>query len=87
MILPTDYQPADSNLESEAIAEVPSLEAQVKELFGPNGLLSQASNFEYRQPQQAMATGVIRALEAGKNCVVEAVGHGKVSDWGEVVTR
>ena len=67
MILPTDYQPADSNLESEAIAEVPSLEAQVQELFGPDGLLSQASNFEYRQPQQAMATGVIRALEAGKN--------------------
>ena len=78
MILPTDYQPADSNPESGADAEVPSLEAQVEKLFGPDGLLSQASNFEYRQPQQAMATGVIRALEAGKNCVVEAgTGVGK----------
>ena len=51
----------------------------MKELFGPDGLLSQASNFEYRQPQQAMATGVIRAL-GGKNCVVEAgTGVGKAS--------
>ena len=78
MILSTDYQPSDSNPESGSDAEVPSLESQVGEVFGPGGLLSQASNFEYRQPQQAMATGVIRALEAGKNCVVEAgTGVGK----------
>ncbi|MFL2941985.1 MAG: ATP-dependent DNA helicase [Limisphaerales bacterium] len=78
MILSTDYQPSDSNPESGSDAEVPSLESQVEEAFGPGGLLSQASNFEYRQPQQAMATGVIRALEAGKNCVVEAgTGVGK----------
>ena len=80
MILSTDYQPSDSNPESGSDAEVPSLESQVGEVFGPGGLLSQASNFEYRQPQQAMATGVIRALEAGKNCVVEAgTGVGKAS--------
>ena len=55
-----------------------TLEAQIEEIFGPGGLLSKASNFEYRLPQQAMATGVIRALEADKNCVVEAgTGVGK----------
>ena len=62
MILSTDYQPSDSNPESGSDAEVPSLESQVGEVFGPGGLLSQASNFEYRQPQQAMATGVILSL-------------------------
>ena len=71
MILPSEYQPAAAGQGSD-------LEAQVEDIFGPEGLLSNANNFEYRQPQQAMATGVIRALEANKNCVVEAgTGVGK----------
>ena len=68
MILSSDHQPAESS----------SLESQVEEIFGPGGLLSKSKNFEYRPQQQAMATGVARALEAGKNCVVEAgTGVGK----------
>ena len=71
MILPSEYQPADAGEDSD-------LEAQMEDIFGPEGLLSKANNFEYRQPQQAMAVGVIRALEANKNCVVEAgTGVGK----------
>ena len=69
MILHADSQPAAS----------PSvLAAQVEELFGPGGLLSQAKNFEHRVPQQKMAVEVVRALEAGENLVVEAgTGVGK----------
>ena len=68
MILSSDHQPAESS----------SLETQVAEIFGPGGLLSKSKNFEFRPQQQAMATGVARALEAGKNCVVEAgTGVGK----------
>ncbi|MBC8326669.1 MAG: DEAD/DEAH box helicase [Verrucomicrobia subdivision 3 bacterium] len=68
MILSSDQLPAESS----------GLEAQVEEIFGPGGLLSNSKNFEYRPQQQAMATGVARALEAGKNCVVEAgTGVGK----------
>jgi len=71
MILSPEYQPAPANEDSD-------LETQVKDIFGPEGLLSKANNFEYRPPQQSMAMGVIRALEAGKNCVVEAgTGVGK----------
>ena len=59
-------------------AESYGLEAQVADIFGPDGLLSKSKNFEFRPQQQAMATGVARALEAGKNCVVEAgTGVGK----------
>jgi len=68
MILSSDHQPAESS----------SLETQVAGIFGPGGILSKSKNFEYRPQQQAMATGVARALEAGKNCVVEAgTGVGK----------
>ena len=68
MILSSGHHPAESS----------SLETQVAEIFGPGGLLSKSKNFEYRPQQQAMATGVARALEAGKNCVVEAgTGVGK----------
>tara|TARA_B100000614_G_scaffold261240_1_gene290241 strand:- start:515 stop:2620 length:2106 start_codon:yes stop_codon:yes gene_type:complete len=71
MILSPDYQPSSAE-------EDCNLEAQVEDIFGPEGLLSKANNFEYRQEQQAMATGVIRALQAGKNCVIEAgTGVGK----------
>ena len=69
MILSPDHQPTDTG---------PSLESQVEEIFGPGGLLSAAKKFEYRPQQQAMATGVVRALEAGANYVVEAgTGVGK----------
>ena len=69
MILHADSQPAASPSE---------LAAQVEELFGPGGLLSQAKNFEHRVPQQKMAVEVVRALEAGENLVVEAgTGVGK----------
>ena len=69
MILSPDHLPSDTG---------PSLESQVEEIFGPGGLLSAAKKFEYRPQQQAMATGVVRALEAGANYVVEAgTGVGK----------
>jgi ATP-dependent DNA helicase DinG len=69
MILSPDHLPTDIG---------PSLESQVEEIFGPGGLLSSSKNFEYRPQQQAMATGVVRALEAGANYVVEAgTGVGK----------
>lgn len=51
---------------------------QVEQIFGPEGILSEAKNFEYRSQQQAMATGVMRALEINQNYVVEAgTGVGK----------
>src|SRR5579859_1439549 len=51
---------------------------QVEEIFSPNGLLSRASNFEFRPQQQQMAVAVARALESRKHLVVEAgTGVGK----------
>jgi len=68
MILTPDHQPAEAS----------DLTSQVEEIFGPGGLLSGAKNFEYRPQQQAMAVGVVQALEAGANYVVEAgTGVGK----------
>ena len=43
MILSPEYQPAPANEDSD-------LETQVKDIFGPEGLLSKANNFEYRPP-------------------------------------
>ena len=69
MISVIDSQPAHSDSD---------LVKQVEQIFGPEGILSEAKNFEYRPQQQAMATGVVRALEAGANYVVEAgTGVGK----------
>lgn len=52
--------------------------AQVEEIFSPTGLLSKASNFEFRPQQQAMAVAVARALVEKSSLVVEAgTGVGK----------
>jgi ATP-dependent DNA helicase DinG len=56
----------------------PGLVRQVEEIFSPHGLLSKSKNFEFRAPQQAMATAVARALTEGHNLAVEAgTGVGK----------
>jgi ATP-dependent DNA helicase DinG len=52
--------------------------AQVEEIFSPTGILSRASNFEYRPQQQQMAVAVARALKQGGHLIVEAgTGVGK----------
>src|SRR3954466_8968625 len=54
------------------------LVAQVEEIFSPSGVLSRASNFEYRPQQQQMAVAVARALESREHLCVEAgTGVGK----------
>jgi ATP-dependent DNA helicase DinG len=51
---------------------------QVAEIFSPTGILSRASNFEYRPQQQQMAVAVARALESGTHLITEAgTGVGK----------
>ena len=55
-----------------------SLIAQVEAIFSPTGILSRASNFEYRPQQQEMAGAVARALERREHLAVEAgTGVGK----------
>src|SRR6185503_12491311 len=67
MISPNDTQPAGSGLV-----------AQVEQIFSPTGLLSKASNFEYRPQQQEMAVAVARTLENEAHLAVEAgTGVGK----------
>ena len=52
--------------------------AQVGEIFSPSGILSRASNFEYRPQQQEMAVAVARALQNREHLAVEAgTGVGK----------
>jgi ATP-dependent DNA helicase DinG len=54
------------------------LVAQVEAIFSPKGLLSKASNFEYRPQQQEMAVAVAQALVDGEHLAVEAgTGVGK----------
>src|SRR5437867_2780123 len=54
------------------------LAKQVEEIFSPSGLLSRASNFEYRPQQQQMGVAVARALDRKEHLVVEAgTGVGK----------
>ncbi|HEX5219473.1 MAG TPA: helicase C-terminal domain-containing protein [Verrucomicrobiae bacterium] len=54
------------------------LVAQVEEIFSPTGILSKASNFEYRPQQQEMAVAVARALQNQEHLAVEAgTGVGK----------
>ncbi len=54
------------------------LVARVQEIFSPSGILSKASNFEYRPQQQAMAVAVARALQNRDHLAVEAgTGVGK----------
>src|SRR5579859_750080 len=51
---------------------------QVEHIFSAGGILSKASNFEFRPQQQQMAVAVARALESRKHLVVEAgTGVGK----------
>lgn len=54
------------------------LVAQVAEIFSPSGLLSRASNFEYRPQQQEMAVAVAKSLTESSHLIVEAgTGVGK----------
>jgi ATP-dependent DNA helicase DinG len=56
----------------------PGLITQVEEIFSPNGVLSKASNFEYRPQQQQMAVAVAHALQRQEHLAVEAgTGVGK----------
>src|SRR5438105_8177750 len=51
---------------------------RVQAIFGADGLLARARNFEYRPEQQKMAVAVARALEEERHLVVEAgTGVGK----------
>jgi ATP-dependent DNA helicase DinG len=51
---------------------------RVRAIFSEKGLLSKATNFEFRLPQQEMAAAVARALEEDRHLVVEAgTGVGK----------
>jgi ATP-dependent DNA helicase DinG len=53
-------------------------ERQVAAAFGPGGLLSRSSQFEYRPQQQAMASAVARACAERSHLIVEAgTGVGK----------
>ena len=52
--------------------------ALVEEIFSPSGILSKASNFEFRPQQQEMAVAVARALQNHEHLAVEAgTGVGK----------
>ncbi len=64
--------------EPSAAGSASDLVQQVAEIFSPSGLLSRASNFEYRPQQQQMAIAVAEALEKRDHLVVEAgTGVGK----------
>lgn len=55
-----------------------SLLQQAQDIFAADGLLSRASNFEYRPQQQEMAIAVAKALQETQHLVVEAgTGTGK----------
>src|SRR5690242_19626063 len=67
-----------SIIESQPAGSGTDLVAQVEEIFSPTGLLSRASNFEYRPQQQQMAVAVAHALQKGEHLAVEAgTGVGK----------
>lgn len=54
------------------------LVARVEEIFSPTGILSKASNFEFRPQQQQMAMAVAKALQSQEHLAVEAgTGVGK----------
>jgi ATP-dependent DNA helicase DinG len=55
-----------------------SFELEIEKIFSADGLLSAASNYEYRPEQQRMACQVARTLQSGGHLVVEAgTGVGK----------
>ena len=67
-----------STIESQPAGSDTDLVARIEKLFSPEGILSKASNFEYRPQQQQMAVAVARALESKEHLVVEAgTGVGK----------
>lgn len=67
MISVVESQPAGADLVS-----------QVEEIFSATGILSKASNFEYRPQQQQMAVAVAHALQNQEHLAVEAgTGVGK----------
>lgn len=67
MISVVESQPAGADLIS-----------QVEEIFSTTGILSKASNFEYRPQQQQMAVAVAHALQNQEHLAVEAgTGVGK----------
>jgi ATP-dependent DNA helicase DinG len=54
------------------------LVSRVQQIFSPSGILSKASNFEFRPQQQEMAMAVARALQNQEHLAVEAgTGVGK----------
>jgi ATP-dependent DNA helicase DinG len=67
-----------SMIESQPAGSGTDLVEQTEHIFSPGGILSKASNFEFRPQQQQMAVAVARALESRKHLVVEAgTGVGK----------
>jgi ATP-dependent DNA helicase DinG len=67
MISVSEIQPVGADLISK-----------VEEIFSPSGILSKASNFEFRPQQQEMAVAVARALQNREHLAVEAgTGVGK----------
>ncbi|HVV70596.1 MAG TPA: DEAD/DEAH box helicase, partial [Verrucomicrobiae bacterium] len=69
MISAVDCDPSGPN---------PDLIQQVEHIFSERGVLSKASNFEYRPQQQEMAVAVTKALLAREHLAVEAgTGVGK----------
>lgn len=65
-------------------APIAGLLAEVEHIFSKSGVLSHASNFEYRPQQQAMATAVARALLEKQHLLVEA-GTGVGKSFGYLV--
>src|SRR5271156_563893 len=62
----------------QASGPASDLVAQVENIFSPSGILSKASNFEFRPQQQQMAVAVAKALVFKEHLVVEAgTGVGK----------
>jgi ATP-dependent DNA helicase DinG len=67
-----------SAADSQPSGPASDLIQQVETLFSPSGILSKASNFEYRPQQQQMAVAVAHALANREHLVVEAgTGVGK----------
>jgi ATP-dependent DNA helicase DinG len=67
-----------SFIESQPAGSGAGLVKQVEEIFSPTGILSRASNFEYRLEQQQMAVAVARSLENREHLLAEAgTGVGK----------
>jgi ATP-dependent DNA helicase DinG len=67
-----------SSIEHLPVGANADLASQVEEIFSPSGILSKASNFEFRPQQQEMAVAVAQALQNREHLAVEAgTGVGK----------